>query len=136
MKKIYVGCSLTHAPKEFIAAIDELKNELRKSYEILEFIGLVGGTERDVFVNDTNMVKACDLFLAECSFPAIGLGYELGTALALNKPVLAIAKNDAKVTRLVLGVDHPLYTFLRYGSISEIVKAVEEKIKTLQWQFT
>ena len=129
--KIYVGCSLTHAPEKFIVSIGDLKNRLRESHEILEFIGLVGGTERDVFENDTKMVKTCDLFLAECSFPAIGLGYELGTALALNKPILAVASHSAKVSRLVLGVTHPAYTFMRYGNIDDIVAAVEKKFKTL-----
>src|SRR5438067_586788 len=120
MKKIYVGCSLTHAPEEFKQGIIALKQQLSKQHIILEFLGLVNGTSEEVFEHDTNCVKQCDLFIAECSHPSIGLGYELGTALALDKPVLAVAHKDAKVTRLVLGVTHPKYTFRRYDDMEEI----------------
>ena len=129
--KIYVGCSLTHAPQEYKDGIEELKVELRKKYEILEFIGLIKGTPVEVFEHDTNCVRQCDLFLADVSHPAIGVGYELGTALALNKPVLAVAQQDAKVGRLVLGVTHPKFSFKRYDKLEEVVDLVEEKLKEL-----
>ncbi len=129
MTKIYVGCSLTQAPPEFVEGITHLKAQLKTSYEILEFIGLVGGTPRDVFENDTAMVHTCDLFLADCTYPAIGLGYELGLALSLNKPILAIAKEGSKVSRLVLGVTNPNYSFEWYRAYSHIADLVKRKLE-------
>src|SRR6266498_5570963 len=125
-KKIYVGCSLTHAPEEFREGVERLKTELRKHYTILDFLGLEKGTPQDVFEHDTQCVRDCELFVAECSLPATGVGYELGTALALNKQVLAVAYKDAKVGRLLLGVTHPKYTFRRYDEMGEIVAMVKE----------
>jgi len=70
-----------------------------------------------------------NLFLVECTHTSTGLGYELGTALAMNKPILAVAHKDAKVTRLVLGVTHRKYTFRRYDEMEDVVTIVDEKLK-------
>jgi len=119
--KIYLAHSLTQAPEEFKAEMLELRNLLKQKYEVLEFKGLVAGTPQEVFQHDTQCVKDCDLLLAEVSYPAIGLGYEIATALQLKKKILAVAKTEAKVSRLVLGVEAPGYRFDRYADISEIL---------------
>jgi hypothetical protein len=36
--KIYIGCSLTHAPDSYKKEIEELKSILREKYEILDFL--------------------------------------------------------------------------------------------------
>ena len=129
--KIYIGCSLTHAPQEFKDAIAALQDRLRAKHTILDFVGLVAGTPQDVFRHDTQCVLDADLFVAECSYPSIGLGYELATALWHNKPVLALAHADARVTRLVLGVDHPLFTMERYTAYTDIDAHIAACIATL-----
>jgi hypothetical protein len=40
MKKIYVGCSLTHATQEYRDGIEEFKKRLGEKYEVLKFLGL------------------------------------------------------------------------------------------------
>jgi nucleoside 2-deoxyribosyltransferase len=128
MKKVYVGCSLTHAPEDFKASITQLKEQIKKICEVFEFVGLTAGTSRDVYLQDSNMVKNCDLFVAECSYPSTGLGLEIGLALAANKPILVIAKKDAKVSRMILGIDSSTISFLRYQNIKEAIPAIQEKI--------
>ncbi len=130
-KKLYIGCALTHASEEFKTAIETLKAELRHDYEILDFIGLVKGTPQDVFAWDLHCVRASDLFVADCTYPAIGLGMEIGTALAENKKMLVIAHEDAKVTRIVLGITHPRVTFKRYGNHAEVIAMIREQIEKL-----
>lgn len=126
--KIYVTCALTQAPEEFRREIEKLKDSLRGGYEILDFVGLVGGTATDVYKYDTECVKSCDLLVAICDYPSTGMGYEIGFALSLNKQILAVGKEGAKITRLVLGVDHPAYTFSRYREFGEIKKLIEDKL--------
>ncbi len=128
MKKIYIACSLTQAPEEFKKHIEILKKELRKNYEVLEWLGLVKGTPKDVYYHDTQMVKDCDLLLAEVSYPAIGLGFELALALQLKKPIFAMAKKNAKVSRLLMGIDEPNYNFVRYNNIDEIISLIKSKL--------
>jgi len=121
-KKIYIGCALTSAPDTFKAAVKTIKADLRPEFEVFDFVGLVDGTPADVYHWDIQRcVAECDLFVAICDYPAIGLGYELGYAVEkLAKPTLALAHKDAHITRLVLGVDAPFYSFKRYESIEAV----------------
>jgi hypothetical protein len=130
MKKLYVGCALTQADPVWVAAVEQMKDSLRGTYEVLDFLGLIKGDETAVYHNDIHRnVAECDLFVAICDLPSIGLGYELGTAVEKHgKPVLAVAHRDAKVTRLVLGVDAPSFSFERYDNISDIPKLIAAKI--------
>ncbi len=126
--KIYVGCSLIHAPEEFREMVEKLKEELRKQYDILEFVGLGIGSPKDVYDRDihTCMVQ-CDIFVAICDFPSLGLGYELGVAVEnLQKPTLALAHEDTKVSRLILGINAPHYIFMRYKHIKDIPLCIND----------
>jgi hypothetical protein len=131
--KIYVGCSLTQAPQAFKDAVESLKNSLRADYQILDFVGLEAGTATDVYNWDVkHCVGGCDLFVAICDYPAIGLGYELATAIEkLNKPVLAVAQEKAIVTRLVLGIDAPTFSLERYQDMGDVVALVKAKLASL-----
>jgi len=128
--KLYIGCSLTQAPEEFKQAVESLKDSLRDRYEVLDFIGLVKGTPTDVYHWDVqHCVGGCDLFVAICDYPAIGLGYELATAIeSLHKPVLAVAHKDARITRLVLGIDAPRFEFKRYDNLPDVAKFIDDKL--------
>ncbi len=46
----------------------------------------------DRYIHDRDMawLSACDLVVAEVSSPSLGVGYELGLALSLKKPVLCL----------------------------------------------
>jgi hypothetical protein len=131
--KLYIGCSLTHAPEEFKKEIENIKNVLRKEHEVMDFVGLVAGTPNDVYQWDIHRcVATCDVFIAVCDFPSLGLGYELGVAIEkLHKPTLALARKDAKISRLVLGVGEPHYRFARYKTTEEIPAIIKDFIKRL-----
>ena len=128
MKKIYIACSLTHASDEFKQEIKKLKELLKTRYEIMEFLGLETGTAKDVYKHDIENVKTCDLLLAECSHPSTGLGFEIATALAGHRPILAVAKKDAKVSRLILGINSTLFSLMEYQTLDEIADGVEKKL--------
>jgi hypothetical protein len=131
--KLYVGCSLTQAPPDFVVAVEKLKSELSAKYEIMDFLGLTKGTATDVYNWDIGRnIATCDLFVAVCDYPALGLGYELAAAVEkYHKPVLAVARRDAHITRLVLGIDAPNYDFVRYDLLQDVVAMVDEKITSL-----
>lgn len=127
MKKLYVGCSLTRAPETFKNEVEELKDRLRSSWEVMEFLGLVAGNEIDVYQRDiVENVGGCDAFLGVCDEPSIGLGWELREATMLKKPTLAIAHIGSKVTRLVLGAPafNPTLSFRRYENMVEDVPKI------------
>jgi hypothetical protein len=126
MLKIYVGCSLTHAPQEFRDAVEGLKDALRADCTVLDFVGLEKGTAQDVYAWDIgHCIAECDLFVAVCDHPSLGLGYEMASAVeSLKKPTLAIAHEDATIGRIILGISQPHYAFERYGSMRTDVPAL------------
>lgn len=121
---LYVGCGLAHVTEEFRMSMEAMKRDLRNTFEVLEFVGLTAGTERDVYQWDVeHCVETCDLFLAICDEASSGLGYELAIAVRERGiPVLAVAHNDAKVSRLILGAAmcHSNITFKRYTDLKEV----------------
>jgi hypothetical protein len=131
--KIYIGCSLTQAPEAFKESIESLKAQLRAEYEILDFLGLKAGTPADVYQWDIHRcVATCDLFVAVCDYPAIGLGYELGVAVeTFQKPTLAVAHKDTIITRLIQGIETPFYSFERYETIEELPNLIRKKMSAL-----
>ena len=132
--KLYVGCSLTHASEEFRQQVEGIKNILRGEHEVADFVGLTAGSARDVYEWDIHKcVEGCDAFIAICDFPSIGLGYELGVAVEkLHVPTLALAYEDVKVTRMVLGIEQPHYHFARYRSFEELPAMIEAFLSGIQ----
>lgn len=131
---LYVGCALTHASEEFRQKVQELKERLRAVCHVHEFIGLVGGTSRDVYNHDiNNCVRACHLFIAICDQASIGLGYELAVQVEDRKmPALAVAHEDSKVTRLVLGIDKSNFEFQYYKDFDDLYNIIIKKLETLK----
>lgn len=126
MKKIYVGCSLTHATQEYRDSIEKFKETLRAKYEVMQFMGLVKGTGRERFDWDVQCVKSADFFIADVSLPSTGLGIELGVAYEMKKPVLLIANKDAKVALMVEGHPGAVREIVRYETLDDVLPVVYE----------
>lgn len=127
MKRIYIGCSLNNAPDDFIENISDFKNELRSKgkYEVLEFVGKVGGSNVDVFKWDIEQcVDKCDVMIAVCDLPSTGLGIEIERMSSRKRPVLLLANSNSSVSRLIQGYAevNELMTFKRYSSFNDMVK--------------
>jgi len=126
-KKVYVGCALTHASNEFKEEVERLKKKLENICVVLHFKGLSDSNlPRDVYVHDIiHCVHECDILIAICDYPSIGLGYEIATqAESRKKPILAVAHEDAKVTKLILDPAIENYSFCRYKNLCEDVYAM------------
>ncbi|PIT93070.1 MAG: hypothetical protein COU06_01925 [Candidatus Harrisonbacteria bacterium CG10_big_fil_rev_8_21_14_0_10_38_8] len=68
----------------------------------------------------------CDLVIAEVSYPAIGLGIELGWADMLKIPVVCIYKKDSKISGSLKAVTD---TFLEYSDSEDLIAKVAQVIK-------
>lgn len=130
--RIYVGGSLTHASESFRSQVGWLKNRLReRGWIVLEFLGLENGTARDVYDWDIyKCVGTCDLLVAVCDHPSIGLGVELGIAVEKHGVwVLAVAHRDTYVSRLIEGIPHKRFSFARYRDLEEVVGYVQYRMR-------
>lgn len=133
-KKLYIGCPLTLLPPDkkdaFLEMISEIKKELKNHFEILEFLGIADLGSAHPFspkeIYDWD-IKECvlkaDCMLAICDYPSISLGYEMATAMEKqNIPVLAVAKKNSEISRLIRGIDHKNFSFMYYNTTKDIVE--------------
>ncbi len=134
--KVYVGCSLTHAPPGFRQAVEDLKDKLRQICEVLEFKGISDDfIPNDIYRHDIlGCVCESDLLLAICDYPSLGLGWEMAVQSEKRAmPVLAVAGVNAKVSKLVLDPQLPGYEFERYTNLREdVYRMVAERIKNFE----
>jgi hypothetical protein len=128
---LYTGCALTYASEAYKEKVFELREILRRELGVLvlEFLGMSEGTPADVYQRDIEeCVGGCDLLVALADGPSTGLGLEIGAALwKFQKPVLVLAEESAKVTRLILGLpDHfpGMVAVKRYQNMHADVPAV------------
>ncbi len=130
--RIYLGCALTNAPKEFIKDIEKLKKILKKKVEIFEFAGLAVPSIAEVYQHDTNMVRRADAVVANISYASLGLGMEMGIAIENKKPLITLVDDTCKTTRfLISGYVDPYHFSLRYKSISQAARFILKKIEYL-----
>ena len=118
--KLYVGCSLIHAPKEFIANIENLKLELSTNFEILDFVGLNDESSSKIYNHDRKCVLESDFFLAICDLSSIGLGIEIGIALENNKKIILAYHQSSKISKMLLGIPKIQAHQLKYQNLGQI----------------
>ena len=122
--KIYIAQSLTHATEEYLTQMDELRLKIEEKHEVLKFFGLGEGLPFQIYEHDINCIKNCDLLLAECSYPATGVGFEFATALNLGKKVIAVAHEGSKLGRLIRGIQNPNFQFATYSNINHVLALI------------
>ena len=126
---IYVGMGLTQAPEAFrVGFQNELKAGLREleDIEILDFVGLEGSTEEEVYSHDRNCTMTANLCVFIVDHPSIGLGIEIAFRLATGKPMLVFAKEDAKITRMLTGLCKiEQIQFYRYQEVSDLLRNID-----------
>ena len=73
-----------------------------------------------VFDRDTAWLRACDAVIAEVSTPSHGVGFEVAYALDRGKPVLCLAREGVRVSKMLTGIRQPGFTFAAYTSEAEL----------------
>ncbi len=134
MKKLYISCALTDASPHFLKSVEDLRGVLtgQGKFEILRYLGTKTGTPKDVYMRDIKeCVAMCDIMLSVCDYGATGLGYEMATAIeARGIPVLAVACRTKRVSRLIEGIQHPLFAFKWYEDMSrDVPQLLDEHVE-------
>ncbi len=114
-KKIvgYLQANGCHVPTEHIIAPDVLDAEKELTAE-------------QIYQRDVEWLKGSDAAVAEISNPSLGVGYEIGFALNIDKPVLALYERGLFVSRMITGNEHPLLTVREYKDDDEWRAAIDE----------
>jgi 2'-deoxynucleoside 5'-phosphate N-hydrolase len=105
---------------------------------LTEHVGDMGLTEEgddgpdDPTIHDRDMawLRDCDLVVAEVTLPSLGVGYELGWACAMNKPILSLYRPviARKLSAMIAGSD--VIVSVPYSNIDQAKKIIQQFIAT------
>ena len=78
-----------------------------------------GPSDQDIYARDMAWLADADLMVAEVSTPSLGVGYELGKAEALGKPILCLYREQdgRRLSAMVSG--NPNMAVVRYQTVEE-----------------
>ncbi len=85
---------------------------------------------REVYERDVAWIGACDALIAETSVPSHGVGYEIGFALGIRKPVLALHHGRCKVSKMITGNPDSNLTVRSYQTPGEATRIIKEFLST------
>lgn len=126
---IYFACSITGG-REFEPAYQEIVGALTSDGHEIPTSHLVESdvqeNERaiipqEIYERDINWIKSCNVLIAEVSVPSHGVGYEIGFALNIGKPVLCLHHLDRRVSKMISGNSDPALTVETYSRTKEAI---------------
>ncbi len=132
--KIYFACSISGGRKDEIAYQYMVQVLIGMGIDVpTAHIAETGIEEvdareepRDIYNRDVNWIRESDLLVAEVSTPSHGVGYEIGYALDLDKPVFCLYQKGVVVSKMITGNSHPLLTVMEYQDMAH----AEEILRT------
>ncbi len=80
----------------------------------------------EVYNRDVTWIRESDVLIAEASVPSHGVGYEIGFALGLGKPVLALYQQGRKVSKMISGNPDPNLCVMAYEDPAHAVALVRD----------
>jgi nucleoside 2-deoxyribosyltransferase len=78
-----------------------------------------------VFERDTAWLRACEAVIAEVSTPSHGVGFEIAYALERGKPVLCLAREGVRISKMLTGIRQPAFAFCTYETPGEAIAHLE-----------
>lgn len=129
---IYFACSITGG-REFESVYQTIVRSLVKNGHEVPTAHLAesGVTSveavihpNEVYERDAAWIRACDMLIAEVSVPSHGVGYEIGFALGIGKPVLALYQEGRKVSKMISGNSDPNLTVRSYQTPEDATRLI------------
>jgi hypothetical protein len=74
--------------------------------------------ETDKFINSKEIIKGCDLVIAEVSFQSTAMGIELGWANIMGKKIICVYKKGSKISQSLKTVSS---VFLEYKNFKDLI---------------
>ncbi len=84
----------------------------------------------DVQIHDRDMdwVREADLVVAEVTIPSLGVGYEIGRAIELGKPVLSLFRSDSGFSLSAMIAGSEGVTHLAYEHLDQLPVKIRDFI--------
>lgn len=129
---LYFSCSLTGGRQDqpvyaaMVAHLQALGHRVLTEHLASEAVASDGGLSPEaVFDRDTAWLRACGAVIAEVSTPSHGVGFEVAYALERGKPVLCLARDGVRVSKMLTGIRQPGFAFRSYGRGDEALRHLE-----------
>lgn len=130
---LYFSCSLTGGRQDqpayaaMVAHLQALGHRVLTEHLASETVTASDGglSAEAVFERDTAWLRACAAVIAEVSTPSHGVGFEIAYALERGKPVLCLARDGLRVSKMITGVRRPGFTFRSYADVHEALRQME-----------
>ena len=135
--KIYFACSISGGRKDEIAYQYMVQVLIGMGIDVptahiaetgIEEVDAREGS-RDIYERDVNWIRESDLLVAEVSTPSHGVGYEIGYALDLDKPVFCLYQKGVVVSKMITGNPHPLLTMMEYQDMTHAEEILRTYLK-------
>ena len=82
-------------------------------------------SDADIYDEDTSWLKESDVLIGECTFPSLGVGYELAYAEKLGKPChIFYDKTKTKLSAMLTG--NPYFNIHPYSKEEEIYPIIDD----------
>jgi len=88
-----------------------------------------GPNDRYIHDRDLAWLSACDLMVAEVTTPSLGVGYELGWATVLGKPILCLHQTISGRPLSAMIAGSPGIQTAAYSSLDEAKTIMKEFIR-------
>jgi len=75
---------------------------------------------RDVYQRDIGWIEQSDAMVAEVSTPSLGVGYEVGYALRIAKPILCLYRRGLFISKMITGNPAPTLGVAAYENLGEL----------------
>ncbi|HLC52006.1 MAG TPA: nucleoside 2-deoxyribosyltransferase [Candidatus Nanoarchaeia archaeon] len=82
-------------------------------------------SDEEIYIRDLDWLKSADVVIAEVTNPSFGVGYELGRAEILGKPILCLFrdKTDRRLSAMISGNSRLIVK--KYAQINEALKHID-----------
>lgn len=129
--KVYFACSIrgggdTSLYQAIVDAIKLAGGEVLSEVFVHDAIKYGGSPlpAKEIYIRDTEMIKASEVMIAEVTNPSLGVGYELAYAEKFNLPILCLFKKDSgkKLSAMVAGNDYNTIAYIEPFDIIDSVR--------------
>ena len=111
--------------QEVIAAIKETDVVLTEHVGNLRLSTVEGKGDAAIYEQDMAWLRACDLVIAECTCPSLGVGYELAYAEKIQKPVYIFYRQSATQLSAML-TGNAYFQIYPYATTEELLLLVRK----------
>ena len=131
---IYFACSITGG-REFEPVFQAIVNAMLADGHQVPTAHLAEASVREdemivspavVYRRDVDWIRAADVLVAETSTPSHGVGYEIGFALGLGKPVLVCHQAEKNISKMISGNPDENLVIRQYADQKQAVQVVRD----------